>query len=157
MPYLSVIHPETGAELDRVELRGGVTVGRMTSVADWVVRDPAVSRRHCRVEPEGEGWVLSDLESFNGTRVNEEEVARRVLQDGDVIRIGRTALRFHAGPMPRRARPAHPGEAMAIARAARGEADRRTMDHLFPRPQPRRVSGESDGGNAPGLSDTSVP
>jgi len=157
MPYLSVIQPETGAELDRVELRTGVTVGRMTSVSDWVVRDPAVSRRHCRVAPEGEGWAIVDLDSFNGTRVNEEQIERRILVDGDVIRIGRTELRFHAGPMPRRARPAHPGEAAAIARAARGEADGRTMDHLFPRPQPRRVSGEGEAGGGAGLSDTSVP
>src|SRR3954462_8900939 len=100
MPYLSVIHPDTTAQLDRIELRGPVTVGRMSSVADCVVRDPAVSRRHCRVEPEGDAWILSDLQSFNGTRVNDAPIARHPLRDGDLIRIGRTTLRFHAGPMP---------------------------------------------------------
>jgi hypothetical protein len=61
---------------------------------DIALEDEAVSGQHCRVRPEEGGFVLHDLGSTNGTRVNERRVSRHGLQDGDVIRIGDTSLRF---------------------------------------------------------------
>lgn len=55
--------------------------------------DPFVSRNHCLIEICPPNIFLSDLESTNGTWVNGTTVRERVLQDGDVIRIGATTLR----------------------------------------------------------------
>ncbi|GIJ80878.1 Inner membrane component of T3SS domain-containing protein [Micromonospora phaseoli] len=69
-------------------------IGRDPSV-DVVVHDPHLSRRHAEIWLAGEGVSLVDLASTNGTWVNDLRitgVAR--LSDGDVIRIGRTELRF---------------------------------------------------------------
>ncbi len=62
---------------------------------DIMVDDIAVSSQHCRICPDGERFELHDLASTNGTFVNEQRIARQVLNEGDVIRIGETQLQFH--------------------------------------------------------------
>ena len=69
------------------------SVGRARA-NDIALEDEAVSGQHFRVRPEEGGFVVHDLGSTNGTKVNERRVARHGLQDGDVIRIGDTSLRF---------------------------------------------------------------
>lgn len=59
---------------------------------DLVVNDPKVSKGHCRIERLGDHLVLTDLGSVNGTFVNGEKVQQRVLQPGDVIRVGDAEL-----------------------------------------------------------------
>jgi hypothetical protein len=61
-----------------------------------VVADPKASRRHAEVRPAGNGFLLVDLESTNGTRVNGHPVGEHVLADGDLIAIGATEFRFEA-------------------------------------------------------------
>ena len=61
---------------------------------DVVLEDEAISGQHMRIRPEDGRFVLHDLGSTNGTRVNERRVSRHPLQDGDVIRVGDTSLRF---------------------------------------------------------------
>ena len=56
------------------------------------VDDREVSRVHCRIEVTPQGCVMRDLESGNGTYVNEERTDERQLEDGDVIRVGKTVL-----------------------------------------------------------------
>lgn len=81
--------------LDRVE----VTLGRALE-ADVRVNDTQVSRRHARItaEPNEETktaeYLLTDLDSRNGTFINGTRVTRRVLDNGDKITIGDTILRF---------------------------------------------------------------
>jgi len=72
--------------------RGGV-LGR-SHCADIQLSDHAVSRQHCRLEREDEGYVLTDLESLNGTYVNGERVSRVLLKDGDYIQVGASTLKF---------------------------------------------------------------
>src|SRR5262245_2188369 len=52
------------------------------------MRDPMVSRRHCRIRLEGDLFKLRDENSFNGTLVNGVPVRERVLSDGDYIKVG---------------------------------------------------------------------
>jgi len=59
-----------------------------------VLPDEAVSSQHCRIRPEGGRFVVHDLESTNGTFVNEHRVGRHMLSEGDVIRLGETWLEF---------------------------------------------------------------
>ena len=61
---------------------------------DIVIPDPQVSRLHARMEKAGEGWVIVDLESRNGTRVNGETVTEKILNAGDMIQIGGASLKY---------------------------------------------------------------
>jgi len=56
--------------------------------------DLSTSRRHCKIHPEGDGFVLTDLESFNGTVVNGVPVKERRLEHGDRIAIGSSHFLF---------------------------------------------------------------
>ena len=65
---------------------------------DVVLIEPGVSRLHARVYAEHGVYMLDDLESANGTRLNGERVAAssEVLRDGDYISVGQTTLQFSA-------------------------------------------------------------
>ena len=65
------------------------TVGR-TSIADFILEAPLVSRVHCRLTADdSDQLIVEDLESTNGTRVNGERVDRAVLRTGDTLTVGR--------------------------------------------------------------------
>ncbi|MGH9871624.1 MAG: sigma 54-interacting transcriptional regulator [Pyrinomonadaceae bacterium] len=70
-----------------------VVIGRETS-ATLCVADASVSRRHSQIEREAEHFVIEDLESLNGTFVNDVPVKRRTLQHGDRVRIGDSQFIF---------------------------------------------------------------
>ena len=72
-----------------------LTIGRMPE-CDITLSDPNVSRRHAEVRRQGTGFVVFDLNSTNGTRVNGAGVKERLLNDGDEITVGATKLRFEA-------------------------------------------------------------
>jgi pSer/pThr/pTyr-binding forkhead associated (FHA) protein len=61
---------------------------------DLVLRDPATSGHHARVERRGTAFYVVDLGSTNGTLVNGEVVMERELKDGDSITIGQNAVTF---------------------------------------------------------------
>ena len=52
------------------------------------ISDPSVSRRHSIIRREGEQFKINDLESLNGTFVNDVPIKERTLEHGDRIRIG---------------------------------------------------------------------
>jgi two-component system, NtrC family, response regulator HydG len=56
--------------------------------------DPSVSRRHCAVKRVGELFKINDLESLNGTFVNDVPVKERFLEHGDRVRIGDYTFSF---------------------------------------------------------------
>ena len=70
-----------------------VTVGRMPE-CDIVLADHNVSRRHAEVRRQDGGFVVVDLGSTNGTKVNGAGVRERRLADGDEITVGASTLRF---------------------------------------------------------------
>ena len=61
---------------------------------DLVLRDPATSGHHARVERRGNQFFVVDLGSTNGTLVNGEVVMERELKNGDAITIGQNAVNF---------------------------------------------------------------
>ena len=86
-------------------VRSGKEVGRTVQVAtgqsislgrlkgcDLVVDDEAASRRHCTITGRDSACVVADLQSANGTFVNEKRIATIELQRGDKIRIGSTVI-----------------------------------------------------------------
>jgi tetratricopeptide (TPR) repeat protein len=62
------------------------------------IPDTSVSRKHALVRKTAEGWAVSDLGSGNGTMLNGEAIADETqLNEGDVITLGDTELRFSGG------------------------------------------------------------
>jgi len=68
-------------------------IGRSRDVG-LLLADPAVSREHAVVLREGERFVLEDLGSANGTKVNGALVDRVSLAEGDLIQIGDSVIIF---------------------------------------------------------------
>jgi hypothetical protein len=72
----------------------GATVGRSRQ-CDITLDDPNVSRTHAEVRPRGGSWVLSDLGSTNGSRLNGSRLqGSEVLKPGDEIEVGTSRIRF---------------------------------------------------------------
>ena len=59
-----------------------------------VVTDPYLSAKHCTIRHDSGNFVLIDLDSTNGTFVNQKRVTKMDLIDNDTIRIGRTEFKF---------------------------------------------------------------
>ena len=79
------VKPETG---EKHAISGeSVMVGR-DRTCSIVLSHPAVSRRHARITLSGQSPLLEDLQSANGTYVNNNRVERVVLKPGDVVRFG---------------------------------------------------------------------
>ena len=95
------LHVVAGSDQGRVfDLRPGkeLSVGRAVD-NDVCLTDIAVSRRHLELFWDGDGWVLRDRGSGNGTLINERiEDGRCQLRDGDRIEIGNTVFRFDHPP-----------------------------------------------------------
>jgi len=75
----------------------GLQMGKRPD-CDLVLDDTYASRSHAAIEVTSEGVRLVDRGSTNGTFVNDERIESRLLADGDLIRIGRSVLRFQITP-----------------------------------------------------------
>jgi hypothetical protein len=93
-----------GAEL---KIQGGPDTGHTFRVGehalrigrspdnDLILRDPATSGHHARLERRGEQWFIVDLGSTNGTLVNGEPVQEKELKNQDEIKIGQNVVSFN--------------------------------------------------------------
>ena len=81
-------------------LTGPVVVGRQPGVK-LRLADVKVSREHSKIFQQGPDWFVVDLNSRNGTLVNDAIVTRHALHDGDEITIGETRMRFSLSPARR--------------------------------------------------------
>jgi hypothetical protein len=70
-----------------------VRIGRAED-NDLVIDDPLVSRHHAVISREGGDFVLRDLGSTNGTYVGARRIQARVLEKGEVFRIGSSEIAF---------------------------------------------------------------
>ena len=77
----------------RVAINGGITLGR-TKDNQIVLSDKLASRRHAKVTFENGAYLVSDLDSTNGTYVNDTATKSTTLTAGDTIRIGNSCFRF---------------------------------------------------------------
>ena len=69
------------------------TFGR-SSKSQIVLPDPKLSRRHCVIESGMMGFLITDLESSNGTWVKGHRISEASLVDGDELQLGDTKLVF---------------------------------------------------------------
>jgi transcriptional regulator with GAF, ATPase, and Fis domain len=70
-----------------------ISIGR-EATNEIALNDASVSRRHCFIEKRGESFFVSDLQSLNGTFVNEKEAAETEISSGDNLRVGDFTFRF---------------------------------------------------------------
>jgi diguanylate cyclase (GGDEF)-like protein len=87
-----------GIELGRRILleQTSYSIGR-SSRRDLFIDQEAVSRKHAEIVFSKGRYVIYDLRSRNGTRVNDERILEHPLVDGDRIQIGQTVLTFLSG------------------------------------------------------------
>ena len=79
-----------------------LTIGRAPD-NQLVINDPQASSHHAQILPDGQGYLLTDIGSTNGTFVNEQRLfphSPRLLISGDVIRIGNTAYTYEVSGVP---------------------------------------------------------
>lgn len=80
------------AAADGAELAIGTAPGNQL-----IATDASVSRHHCVIEAREDGFVVRDLGSTNGTTLGGYRVTNAFLEQGAVIGIGETSLRFEFG------------------------------------------------------------
>ena len=132
MPRLILRSAETGPITHELT-EETITIGRSPDNM-IVLDDSSVSGRHAQLERSGDAYRLKDLDSTNGTRVNNETIAEVTLRVGDRLRFGKVEARFEADlsggvqPLP---------EAAAIE-ARPAETSVRPGDFANASPFPRR-------------------
>ncbi len=92
---VGVLHLATGQQVVLGEYV--LTMGRLPECT-VTFDDPNVSREHADIRPDGDGFLLTDRTSTNGTTVNDVRISQHRLADGDRIALGATTgLEFRAG------------------------------------------------------------
>ncbi len=81
----------------RIPLGHEPTVIGRSARCDVQIDQESVSRNHCRLAYNGRGYSVEDLDSTNGTYVNDDLIQTIDLRDGDQIKVGRTILKFIVG------------------------------------------------------------
>jgi pSer/pThr/pTyr-binding forkhead associated (FHA) protein len=118
------------------------TIGRVEDNL-FQIAEPSVSSHHCEVLLRGSDVVIKDLNSTNGTFINDEQITERVLKPGQTLRLGQIELKLDTGT---------PGSAPATA-SVPGPAKRQVEATMV---IPRGVSlSELEGVGRPPGFDTS--
>lgn len=91
------IYPTGPGMGTRYPLTGNALIIGRGNDCDVQIEDHSVSRRHARIQPGADGHYAVDLQSTNGTFVNDVPVSMCKMKDGDYLRIGNCIYRFLAG------------------------------------------------------------
>ena len=117
MTVTLVTFSSRGVRKDFAVAAGGMLIGRKTD-ADLRIPLREVSREHCRLALNGKKAILKDLDSSNGTFVNDQRIVQATLKPGDLIRIGSVILTVQIDGLPKKISPPSPPQA-----GKRGAAD----------------------------------
>ena len=112
-------------------------VGR-SSGCDLVLNDPETSSRHAELRQENGAWSIKDLDSSNGTLINDQPIQTATLKNGDLLEIGSSVFTFKSASLegePAVSRSSREGEP-AVSRPAPEPPKRRA------RPEPPPASEE---------------
>ncbi len=94
MPILTLKFKDTAIGDYQLQKGLSLTIGRRKN-NDVVIENLAVSGHHAKIDSVGDGFVLIDLQSKNGSFVNEQIKNTHWLKNGDVINIGKHSLAFN--------------------------------------------------------------
>ncbi|MEY2465661.1 MAG: hypothetical protein QOD03_182 [Verrucomicrobiota bacterium] len=104
------------------------TIGRVDDNT-FQIAEPSVSSHHCEILLRGSDVVVKDLNSTNGTFINNEKVSESVLKPGQTLRLGQIELRLEVdgmpapAPVPANASAPAPAPMMASAPAMKKAVD----------------------------------
>lgn len=93
MPTLTLKFKDNVLGEFTIEKGQSITIGRKDS-NDIPIENLAVSGHHAKIDAVGDGYLLTDLQSKNGSFVNKQLVSSHWLKDGDTIVIGKHSLLF---------------------------------------------------------------
>ncbi len=99
MPTIHVVNSE-GRAYNFPILKKEITIGRSQD-NDITLIDGHVSRNHAKIIETKDGHLLTDLGSFNGTKVNGESVRNALLKNDDLIEIGLARMTFLTKEKPK--------------------------------------------------------
>ncbi|MBA3619002.1 MAG: FHA domain-containing protein [Acidothermales bacterium] len=85
--------PNSGS---RFLLDSDITTAGRHPDSDIFLDDVTVSRRHAELHRRGDGFLVRDVGSLNGTYVNRERIETATLSGGDEVQIGKYRLVYHA-------------------------------------------------------------
>ena len=120
----------SGKDMGRtVDLSSGqtITLGRLKG-CDVVVDDEAASRRHCTITGRDTVCVVSDLQSANGTFVNERRITTVELQKTDKIRIGSTVIELLDADVEHARQASHNTTSLSLVEARNQTLVQRAVD-----------------------------
>ena len=121
---MATLYVLTGDDLGKsYEVGEGGILGRGTDV-DFRLRGTGVSRHHARLFLEGECWMLQDLGSRNGIKIDGRKHERAELENGAIFVVGDVELRFRSGA-PKASGP-------------------RVVELSSPEPEPERIELEDE-------------
>jgi hypothetical protein len=98
MPQVSLLNRVFSVGRGAFEKDNPMVLGRNEKVADIVIPDDSISKRHCLFERKPEGWTITDCGSTNGTEIGEIELAPNkphVLKGGETLTMGNFSFLFH--------------------------------------------------------------
>lgn len=98
MPNIQVI--STDGRISNFPILEDIIVIGRSEENGIVLRDQSVSRYHVRINKIDTGFFLTDLGSFNGTKVNGKSIQSIRLKNNDEIKIGKIMLKFSTGEKP---------------------------------------------------------
>ena len=126
------------------------TIGRVEDNL-FQIADPSVSSHHCEAHLRGAEVFIRDLNSTNGTFINDARVMESVLKPGEKLRLGQIELKLEAdaasvtpSAAPAPAKPAAPPAPAAPA------APRRPLESTMVMPRGISLSDLEGGGRKPG-------
>jgi pSer/pThr/pTyr-binding forkhead associated (FHA) protein len=97
MPKLQVLLPDA-PEISHDLSEDTTTIGRVDDNL-LQITDDSVSSHHAEIRRKGNDYVIVDLDSTNGTRINGETITQKTLRPGDRVRFGNVEAIFQAdGP-----------------------------------------------------------
>jgi pSer/pThr/pTyr-binding forkhead associated (FHA) protein len=115
------------------------TIGRVEDNA-FQISEQSISSHHCEVLLRGTDVVIKDLNSTNGTFINDEKITESVLKPGQTLRLGQVELRLETGTA---------GTPTASAPPAASAPPRKKKDSTMVMPRGVSLSDLESGGERP--------
>lgn len=85
---------------EKTSLGLGLTrIGRRDT-NDWTIQDESVSGTHCEIEKDDSGFILRDLGSTNGTKINNEEIKEQRVFRNDILMFGDISVMLDGDDVP---------------------------------------------------------
>jgi pSer/pThr/pTyr-binding forkhead associated (FHA) protein len=86
------------SEIKTIETdKGEITIGRNPG-NDIHIDNLGVSKQHARISKQDGAYVIEDLNSTNGTFINNKRIAKAILNDSDEVHIGKHSLKISVQP-----------------------------------------------------------